>query len=235
MTRFFLLTVALFALMTAPLPAQPADQGTKTDETSQNDEANLPKVLIIGDSISMGYMRPLQELLKGKAVVMHNPGNAAHSSHGREHLDEWLGDTEWDVIHFNHGLHDLKWVDDKGAATRSRDNGHLQIPLEEYEQNMEAIVKRLKKTKAKIIFATTTPFPDEPSGPLREIEQCQKYNAVALKIMKKHDITVNDLYGFALPKLEELQQPNNVHFKPEGSKALAKEVAKYVLEALEEE
>lgn len=192
------------------------------------EDKELPKVLIIGDSISIGYTKPLQEMLEGKAVVTHNPGNAQHSGFGLENLEKWLGDTKWDVIHFNHGLHDLKYVDDEGKNTRSKETGHIQIDLKKYEKNMEKIVLRLKKTGAKLIFATTTPYPDNPEGPLREAGQAKRYNEAALRLMKKHRIPVNDLYSFALPRLKKLQRPNNVHFTEEGSKALAKEVAKHI-------
>ena len=48
------------------------------------DVAPLPKVLIIGDSISMGYTPPLTDMLRGKAEVIHNAGNAGPSSRGLE-------------------------------------------------------------------------------------------------------------------------------------------------------
>ena len=97
---------------------------------------------------------------------------------------------------------------------------------------METIVLRLKQTGAALIFATTTPYPDKPAGPLREAFQAAKYNEVALKIMKKHGISVNDLYKFSLPRLNELQQPKNVHFTKQGSIALAQEVQKHVMMAI---
>jgi acyl-CoA thioesterase-1 len=193
--------------------------------------AGPPRVFIIGDSISIGYTKPLQQLLAGRAVVVHNPGNAAHSANGLAKLDEWLGDGEWDVIHFNHGLHDLKWVDENGKNVRTREGGRIQIPLDQYERNLDAIVERLKKTKAALIFATTTPYPGTLNNPLREEGMAEKYNAAALKVMKKHGVAVNDLYSFALPRLAELQRPGNVHFTEQGSKVLAEEVARHVLEA----
>lgn len=192
----------------------------------------MPQVLIIGDSISIGYTRPLVAVLKGKAAVVHSPGNSQHSGVGVARLEAWLGDAKWDVIHFNHGLHDLKYVDQNGKNAKSSTKGHIQVPLDRYEANMEAIVVRLKKTGAKLIFATTTPFPDKPGGPLRHAADVEKYNAAALKIMTKHAVAVNDLHALALPRLEELQRPNNVHFKPEGSQALAKAVAAHILKAL---
>lgn len=197
-----------------------------------NEKTDLPNVLIIGDSISIGYTKPLAIMLKGKANLVHNPGNAAHTGHGIANLDKWLGETTWAVIHFNHGLHDLKYVDENGKNVTSKEAGHMQIDLEQYGKNMEAIVIRLKETGAKLIFATTTPYPDKPGGPLREKGDAEKYNALALRVMKKNDIAVNDLYSFALPQLKELQRPKNVHFTPEGSKALAQEVERHILKAL---
>ena len=199
------------------------------------DKPALPKALIIGDSISIGYTKPLTKILEDKVVVVHNPGNAGPSSKGLANIDQWLGKTEWDVIHFNHGLHDLKYVDKNGKNTTSKENGHIQVPLERYEKNMEAIVLRLKTTDAKLIFATTTPYPDKPAGPLREAGQAEKYNEVALKVMNKHNVAVNDLYSFVSPKLKELQLPNDVHFKREGSRAMAQEVAKHILKAIGEQ
>jgi hypothetical protein len=71
------------------------------DKLMGKTQAALPNVLIIGDSISIGYFPVVKELLEGKAVVVHNPGNAQHTRFGLEKLDEWLGQTKWDVIHFN--------------------------------------------------------------------------------------------------------------------------------------
>lgn len=209
-----------------------------TAETPANSpsaaEHGLPNVLIIGDSISIGYMKPLEKLLEGKARVVHNPGNAAHSGNGLAKIDEWLGDTKWDVIHFNHGLHDLKYVDANGANAASKESGHIQIPLDEYKRNMEAIVARLEKTGAKLIFATTTPFPEKPEGPLRESADTARYNAAALEIMKNHGVAIDDLYAVALPQLDKIQKPKNVHFTDEGSEILAREVADHILAALQD-
>jgi lysophospholipase L1-like esterase len=188
-----------------------------------------PHVLIIGDSISIGYFKPTQGLLEGKAIVVHNPGNAAHTANGLKRLTEWLGDTPWDVIHFNHGLHDLKYIDEQGRNV-AVEKGRQQIPIDEYEINLEALVVRLKETGAKLIFATTTPVPDGTG--FRVKSDAKRYNCVAEKVMKRHGIAINDLYSFALPRLKEIQRPNNVHFTKPGSEQLAQEVVKGILEAL---
>lgn len=195
---------------------------------------SLPNVLIIGDSISIGYTGPAREILKGKANVVHNPGNAQHSGFGAAQLEAWLGDTRWDVIHFNHGLHDLKYVDEEGKNSNTREGAHIQVPLADYRSNMEAIVLGLKKTGAALIFATTTPFP-EGVKPFRSPGDVAKYNDVALDIMTRNGITVNDLYTFALPRLESIQKPVNVHFHDKGSRELAEEVARHISNALGEQ
>ena len=191
----------------------------------------FPQVLIIGDSISIGYFKPTQALLEGKAIVVHNPGNAAHTANGLTRLTEWLGDTEWDVIHFNHGLHDLKYIDEKGKNV-SVEKGRQQIPIDDYEINLEALVVRLKATGAKLIFATTTPVPDGTG--FRVKGDAEKYNRVAERVMTRHGIAINDLYSFALPRLEEIQRPQNVHFTKPGSEQLAEQVANSILKALDE-
>jgi acyl-CoA thioesterase-1 len=115
---------------------------------------------------------------------------------GLAQLDAWLGDTPWDVIHFNHGLHDLKYVNAKGALV-APDQGTQVMSVDEYARNLEQIVKRLKQTRAKLIFATTTPIPDGAAGRIKG--DVERYNRAALAIMKKHGVRVNDLYAFALP------------------------------------
>jgi hypothetical protein len=68
--------------------------------------AGLPRVLLIGDSISMGYTLDVRELLKGKANVHRIPTNGGPTTNGLKNIKAWLGDSKWDVIHFNWGLHD---------------------------------------------------------------------------------------------------------------------------------
>jgi acyl-CoA thioesterase-1 len=191
--------------------------------------AGPPKVLIIGDSISIGYFEPTRELLQSTAEVHHNPGNAQHTAHGLAHLDEWLGETRWDVIHFNHGLHDLKYVDEEGKRV-SPAEGRQQIPIDDYARNLDVLARRLKKSGARLIFATTTPVPEGAKGRIQG--DAKRYNQVATAVMVRHGIVVNDLYAYALPRLGEIQRPRDVHFTAEGSRLLAEQVAKSVRAAL---
>ena len=195
-------------------------------------DPNLPMVMILGDSISMGYMGATKKALNKKANVIHNPGNSGGTTKTLQHIDNWLKMQKWDVIHFNLGLHDLKRVKEAGSAVNSDDpNDPFQADLPTYSKNLEAIVQKLKATGAKIIFATTTPFPAGVS-PYRDPADVAKYNAAAIAIMKKHNIPVNDLHGLILPKLAEVQKPKNVHFKGSGSTMMGNQVASFIIKAL---
>lgn len=192
---------------------------------------NLPNVLIIGDSISIGYTPFLIEILKDKASVRHPDENCEGTMKGVLKVEEWLGTTKWDIIHFNFGLHDLKHVNAATGESSTNPMDPRQTDVEQYSKNLETIISKLKASEAKLIFATTTPVPDK-SSPLREPEQVLNYNKVALRIMKKENIDVDDLYGFALPRLKEIQIFENVHFIPAGYKALAEKVSVSILNAL---
>src|SRR5205823_1155906 len=130
------------------------------------DQPRLPRVLLIGDSISMGYTLPVRAALAGKANVHRPAENCGPTSRGVERLESWLGQGHWDVIHFNFGLHDLRMAD-----------GRLQVALDGYEQNLRTIVARLKRTGATLIWCSTTPVP-EKSDPPRKESDVLAYNAV---------------------------------------------------------
>jgi acyl-CoA thioesterase-1 len=199
--------------------------------TGRQDPPRIAKVLLIGDSISIGYFEPSKDLLYEKADVFHNPGNAQYTAFGLEKLDEWLGETAWDVIHFNHGLHDLKYVDETGRRVDPA-VGKQMIPIDQYEHNLEELTIRLKKTGVPLIFATTTPVPEGAAGRIKG--DAVRYNKVALDIMARHGVAVNDLYTYAFARLESIQRPRDVHFTKEGSRLLAEQVASHVLKALKE-
>ncbi|MEZ6056912.1 MAG: SGNH/GDSL hydrolase family protein [Planctomycetaceae bacterium] len=189
------------------------------------DDPTLPRVLLLGDSISIGYTVPVRQQMQGKANVHRALANCGPTTLGVKQIDAWLGEGKWDVIHFNWGLHDLKYCDDKGTLTAIAD-GHQQVPVDEYEKNLRSLVARLKQTGAKLVFATTTPVPEGAKG--RVVADAAKYNAVAESIMKEHGIAIDDLYTFANGQLDKIQKSKDVHFTPAGSEALGAEVVKSI-------
>ena len=193
------------------------------------DDPNLPRVLLLGDSISMGYTQPVRDLLKGKANLHRPKDNCGPTTRGLSQIEAWLGSDKWDVIHFNFGLHDIKYQNEKGVLVDVKE-GAQQVTIEDYEKNLRTLVARLKKTNAKLIWCSTTPVPAGAKG--RIVGDEVKYNAVAAKVMKEEGVTINDLYSFAKQRLEKIQRPKDVHFTADGSKELAKAVVEAISKAL---
>ena len=253
MARFLVFVLFAFAFtnsnvvgfQTEPTPAQKPQEPSQEEKEKRRAkqrarwsfeaDESLPNVLIIGDSISVGYTLEVRKQLAGKANVYRpmgnngTPQNCQGTTLGVESIDNWLAGHQWDVIHFNWGLHDLKHVKEAGASRNSNDpNDPYQATVEQYSQNLTAIVEKLKATDAKLIFATTTPVVPESQGPLREADAPTRYNAAALEIMQTNEIEVNDLFAFCSDKLEEIQLPKNVHFKAAGSRLLGEQVAQAI-------
>lgn len=221
----------LWASLSAQEPAASAPPAPAPDPALVQiaDVPGLPRVLLIGDSISMGYTLPVRAHLEGRANVHHPIENCGDTGRGLRRLDAWLGDGKWDVIHFNFGLHDLKYLDAQGKYVPP-EQGRQVSPLHQYEDNLRELVARLKKTGAKLIFATTTPV---PGGTLGRVEHDELgYNETALRVMKESGIPIDDLHAFVVPRQKELQRPQNVHFTDAGYAQLGDLVAAQVAEAL---
>ncbi|MCM8530936.1 MAG: SGNH/GDSL hydrolase family protein [Lentisphaeraceae bacterium] len=205
-------------------------------------QEGLPNVLLLGDSISIGYTLFVRESLADKANVYRpilaegkkpeNCGSAVGAANKK--IDRWLkvqNVKKWDVIHFNWGLHDLKRIK-PGMGVKSNDPSVPSMSsIKDYKSSLTLIVKKLKKTGAKLIFATTTPYPAGVT-PCRLPEDAVLYNKAALEVMKEFNVEVNDLYKAVLPKLKEYQIPVNVHFNSNGSKYLAEEISELIKKKL---
>jgi lysophospholipase L1-like esterase len=221
-------TVGLMVLLMLAAPQARHAQADKAPAPAKvpsplapvEDDPALPRVLLIGDSISIGYTLSTRQALAGKANVHRPPTNCGGTPNIVRRLDEWLGTGHWDVIHFNSGIHDLK-----------RPGGKRAVTPEQYEKNLRIVVRRLKKTGAELIWCSTTQSPKAVCG--APAEDFVTYNALARKVMEENGIRINDLYAFSLPRLRQIQIPVNSHFTPEGSKVLATQVTSAILKALE--
>jgi hypothetical protein len=210
----------------APAPKKPKENPAYAPVT---DVAGLPRVLLIGDSISIGYTVPVREQLAGRANVHRPPENCGDSARGVASITQWLDGGKWDVIHFNFGLHDLKYLDEKNALAPP-DKGKQVASPDVYEKNLRTIVARLKPTGAKLIFATTTPVPAGSDGRLEA--DVPRYNAVARRVMKEAGVAIDDLYAYVGPRQSEIQRPKNVHFTDAGSAKLGEAVVASILPLL---
>ena len=212
-------------------------------------DGQLPHVLLLGDSISMGYHSHVVKLLTGKAQVSRPQGNCADTVNGLQHIDSWLGEVAYDVIHWNFGLHDLcyRHPDASAYGKRDKERGTQSVPLQptqkgswwhgenasgnSYVQNLEIILRRLQRTGARLIWASTTVVPDGEAGRIAGDEM--KYNAAAAELMAKHGVPVNDLHAVSAsfgPSV--FTSPGDVHFVDTGSEMLAQKVAASIMQAL---
>ena len=205
------------------------------------------RVLILGDSISIGYTGHVRRLLADSAAVIRptrynrsrgqtGAENCAGTLNGVQHMDRWLqlADGRWDVIHFNFGLHDLKHVDPQTGRNSADANHPHQSPPDAYEKQLREIVAKLKATGAKLIFATTTPVPGGAPRPYRDETYPPEYNRVATRIMQENGIAINDLFELCKGN-DKWFSRDRVHFTQQGSEKLAEAVATQIRNALGEE
>lgn len=183
-----------------------------------------PHVLIIGDSISIGFTPFVEKHFLGKAKIVHNPGNAQHTGTGLEKIEEWLGNEQWDIVQFNWGLWDLcyRHLDSKVYGNRDKINGKITHTVDEYATNLDSIISILrKKTNAKLIFVTTTYVPQNEAG--RYTTDVKHYNNAAKTVLKKYGIPVNDIYQQSISIHNEFGKgPDDVHYSSDGYAALGK-------------
>jgi hypothetical protein len=197
-------------------------------------DPHLPKVLILGDSISMGYTNMVRAGLKGKANVLRPRDNCGDTEIGLQKLDQWLGDKDWDVIHFNWGLWDLCYRNPKlpKAGNRDKVNGRISVAPEDYEANLDQLVTRLKATGGALIWASTTRVPEGEAG--RHAGDDVKYNQIAARVMKKHGVAINDLHALSSSFEPGLfVKPGDVHLTSSGSQKLADQVVERISKVLD--
>jgi lysophospholipase L1-like esterase len=184
----------------------------------------VKNVLIIGDSISIGYTPFVEKALAPGIVVSHNPGNGGSTIRGVDSLEVWLNHREWDLIVFNFGLHDLVYKDEQKKYDVV--NGKISVSLDDYRKNLEIIVAKLKETTAKLLFVMTTVVPENSVG--RKVEDPAKYNKVAKEVMKKNGIAVVDLYTASQVIHPQNSKPGNVHYTDKGYELLSEELVKSI-------
>ena len=180
------------------------------------------KVLVIGDSISIGYTPHAAEALQGRFAVVHHEGNSGDSAALLADLDSYLaaaGDA--DVIHFNVGLHDLK---------RPRDgSGAYQVPLDQFAANLARIVEKLQATGKLLIWATLTPVIFErhlSKGFDRRQDDVGAYNRAAAEIITSAGIAIDDLHAAVVEAgVERCICADGVHMTDDGYAILGRTVA----------
>lgn len=192
-----------------------------------------PRVLILGDSISLGYTPLVKNNLAAVAEVLRPNENCQHTGYGLKNIDKWLGDTKWDVIHFNFGIWDTHLLGPKGNLVFPEPDelGDLKQrhSPEEYRKNLTQLVEKMQKSGATVIWASTTPITSRKGARFEAIKQL---NAVAAEVAAAHKLETNDLYAFVMPHADEWLKGDHVHFFGEGNKQLAERVTESIRQAL---
>ena len=189
-----------------------------------------PSAILIGDSICIGYHPLVKQRLGEKVDILGIEQNGEDSGHLLENLDEWMINRDATLIHFNCGLHDLKF---------ERDTKTYQQPLEVYEANLREIVERLQKeTTARLVWATTTPVIDERHNAVkgfdRYLRDVKAYNSVATAIMTEAGIPIDDLYSVIHnDDVAACLGNDGVHMTERGNNSLTDAVCECLLRQLE--
>ena len=185
-------------------------------------------VLLIGDSIRMFYENEVRARLRDKYEVYAPKENCRFSSYVLNSLRFYLAEFPTpDIIHFNAGLWD--------AAILYPEDGCF-IGVDAYVENMKKILRVLKNTGAKIIFATTTPVSDDkknlagPIPPAHRNEDIICRNKSVLDAFKGENIYINDLFSLIYDNREKYLRDDMIHPNSEGVKILGSAVAQAVLQ-----
>ena len=182
----------------------------------------MDRILLIGDSITIGYAPLVAEAVAGEFEIVRHEGNAGDSAHLLECLLDYLDAAgEARGVHFNCGLHDLKTP--FGSESR-------QVPLAEYRTNLAEIVSRLAYRTKALVWATTTPViyarHHAVKGFDRFEEDVRAYNAAAGEVVAAAGVPVDDLYGeIVRAGPAECLGPDGVHMTATGNAVLAGAVA----------
>jgi acyl-CoA thioesterase-1 len=199
------------------------EEGSKTAGKALNE--NKKQILLIGDSIRIGYCQKTKEELSSIADVYFPDENCRNSQHIICSMRLWLNvcdPDKIDVVQFNCGHWDVAhWGEFKYRLTSKR----------EFKKNIQNILLliRLLFKNAKIVFATTTPMNPKPVPIIspRTTKEIKMYNDIAVKVCKKQGVLINDLFAFS-KDWDESAYIDYCHFTPEKFNALGVETARYL-------
>ena len=190
----------------------------------------MKNVLLIGDSIRMGYDKAIKKTLEGKARVYFPEENCRFASYVLRYLHEYkalVQDGEVDILHWNAGLWDCLRLFDEEPHT----------PIDVYVYYIDRICSRIKKLfpDAKVIFATSTSVQSEKMSKdfKRYNEEIEKYNEAAVAVVKKFGFEINDLYAVSANLPDEAHSDPVHYYTPMGTKAFTNAVLSYILPTLE--
>ncbi len=191
----------------------------------------MKKVILIGDSIRMGYDKYVKESLRDAAEVYYPAENCRFATYIIRFVHEWKKKGEWpedaDIIHWNAGLWDLPEIMDDGTVT----------PIEHYATQIARIDRRLRLLfpNAKIVFATSTAVQEEKYGKdfMRRNSVIEQYNAAAINALSGTGTIINDLYAITASCPEACHSDKTHYSTPDGIKLVGDRVLSVICDAIE--
>jgi hypothetical protein len=190
----------------------------------------MKNLLLIGDSIRMGYDKSVKKTLEGKVNVIFPDENCRFASYVLRYFHEYLKDIKGediDVVHWNAGLWDCLRLFEEEPHT----------PIDVYAYYIERICVRIKKIcpNATVIFATSTKVISEKMGKnfKRYNEEIAQYNEAAVEVVKKYGFVINDLYAVSASLPEEAHSDPVHYYTSAGTEAFSKAVLTHLVPALE--
>ena len=219
---FWLLTTILAtSVFTQCKQAQVKYEGTEWTNIwiPSANKRDLPRVLLIGNSITQGYYNFVKDSLQGKAyVAFYTTSRGILDPVLFEEIKTIIKYHKFKVIHFNNGLHGYEYSQ------------------EQYEAGLKKLVKVLKKygQGAELIGATSTRvLPGFKGWKTDEYNQklIETRNKIMIKVCRENNIEVDDLYEVTKDHPEWFAD-DKIHYKKVGFKALGNQVTKYILKKL---
>lgn len=185
------------------------------DEADKND---LPRVLMIGDSITFGVYEFVKESLKGKAYVDRLTSSyALDNPLYKKLVTEFVKNSKYQAIYFNNGLHGY----------------HLKDAS--YKRRVEPVIEFLNKSAKMVIALSTIVYlKDNKKVDSRWDKKVKERNLALKEIAEKNGINVVDLYEISAKTPLNLRNPDGTHYEQEGYKTLAEAITKELIEALDE-
>ena len=152
----------------------------------------MKKIILIGDSIRMGYDKYVKDALDGVAQVLYPEENCKFAVYVLRFLGDWRKKGEWgndaDLVHWNAGLWDLADMNGEGPLT----------DMDYYGKTVARINRHIKRLfpKAKIVFATSTSVVESGYGPgfKRTNRVIEEFNSTAIRALEGSGTVINDLY-----------------------------------------
>jgi isoamyl acetate esterase len=175
----------------------------------------VKKVLLLGDSIRVNYQSSVQDKLSGLCEVVWPDENCRFAKYTLWCINDWIKSLgEPDFVHWNNGIWDIFRIDDDiGVFTE----------ISEYIHDIRRIIQLLRKTKATIIWASTTPI-IEPHPFCRNAD-IDIYNRTAAEVMINEKIPINDFNSMINENIKRYLCDDLVHLSNEGIEICAEKIA----------